>query len=154
AARHRVVIVGSGIGGLFFARAFGRGTHTIEGVPVRRNKHHPFPPPLYQDATRHLSAGGSAPATPDALKKEKKLAVELAEVTGFDLKARRVSAVRPGGGEVTLSYDSLIVAAGVGQSYFGHNEFAEWAPGMKTLADALDQRARIFGAFEMAEQED
>jgi NADH dehydrogenase len=62
--------------------------------------------------------------------------------------------VRPGGREVTLSYDSLIVAAGVGQSYFGHNEFAEWAPGMKTLADALDQRARIFGAFEMAELED
>ena len=53
-----------------------------------------------------------------------------------------------------IPYDSLIVAAGVGQSYFGHDEFSEWAPGMKTLADALDQRARIFGAFEMAELED
>ncbi|MGC1315623.1 MAG: FAD-dependent oxidoreductase, partial [Pseudolabrys sp.] len=79
--------------------------------------------------------------------------VELAEATGFDLKARHVTAVQPGGRKVTLSYDSLIVAAGVGQSYFGHDEYAEWAPGMKTLADALDQRARILGAFEMAELE-
>jgi NADH dehydrogenase len=75
-------------------------------------------------------------------------------VTGFDLKARHVTAVQPGGQKITLSYDSLIVAAGVGQSYFGHDEYSEWAPGMKTLANALDQRARIFGAFEMAELKD
>ena len=62
--------------------------------------------------------------------------------------------MQPGGWEATLPYDSLIVAAGVGQSYFGHDEYSQWAPGMKTLADALDQRARIFGAFEMAELED
>src|SRR5262249_28830648 len=62
--------------------------------------------------------------------------------------------MEPGGRTVSLPYDSLIVAAGVGQSYFGHDEFAAWAPGMKTLADALDHRARIFGAFEMAELED
>ena len=154
AARHRVVIVGSGIGGLFAARSLGRVTDTIEVVLISRTNHHLFPPLLYQVATGILSAGEIAPATRDVLKKKKNVSVELAEVTGFDLKARRVSAVRPGGGEVTLSYDSLIVAAGVGQSYFGHNEFAEWAPGMKTLADALDQRARIFGAFEMAELED
>ena len=72
-------------------------------------------------------------------------------MTGFDLKARRVMAVLPDGRKVNLAYDSLIVAAGAGQSYFGHNEFSKWAPGMKTLADALDHRARIFGAFEMAE---
>src|SRR5215468_6355184 len=154
AARHRVVIVGSGIGGLFAARSLGRVTDTIEVVLISRTNHHLFPPLLYQVATGILSAGEIAPATRDVLKKKKNVSVELAEVTGFDLKARRVSAVRPGGGEVTLSYDSLIVAAGVGQSYFGHNEFAEWAPGMKTLADALVQRERIFGAFEMAELED
>ena len=82
------------------------------------------------------------------------MSIELAEVTGFDLEARHVTAVQPGGRNVNAPYDSLIVAAGAGQSYFGHDEYAEWAPGMKTLADALDHRARIFGAFEMAELED
>ena len=101
-----------------------------------------------------LSEGEIAPATRDVLKNSKNVSVELAEVTGFDLKARHISAVYPGGRKVTLSYNSLIVAAGVGQSYFGHDEFSKWAPGMKTLADALEQRARIFGAFEMAELED
>ncbi|MFZ3326660.1 MAG: FAD-dependent oxidoreductase [Methylocella sp.] len=81
------------------------------------------------------------------------MSVELAEVTGFDLEGRHVTAVQPGGRLVNLSYDSLIAAEGAGQSYFGHDEYAEWAPG-KTLADALDHRARIFGAFDMAELED
>ena len=85
------------------------------------------------------------------LRKHENVRVELGEVTGFDLAAREVTAVRPGGVATTHPYDSLIVAAGAGQSYFGHDEFAEWAPGMKTLADALHQRRRIFGAFEMAE---
>jgi NADH:quinone reductase (non-electrogenic) len=105
-------------------------------------------------ATGLLSEGEIAPATRDVLKKKRNISVELAEVTGFDLKARHVAAVQPSGRKVTLSYDSLIVAAGVGQSYFGHDEYSKWAPGMKTLADGLDQRARIFGAFEMAERED
>jgi NADH dehydrogenase len=154
AARHRVVIVGSGFGGLFAARSLGRAPDTIEVVLISRTNHHLFPPLLYQVATGILSEGEIAPATRDVLKKRKNVSVELAEVTGIDLKARVVAAVQPGGGKVTLSYDSLIVAAGVGQSYFGHDEFAEWAPGMKTLADALDHRERIFGAFEMAELQD
>src|SRR5215467_2741591 len=143
APRHRVVIVGSGFGGLFAAKSLGREEDAIEVTLISRTNHHLFQPLLYQVATGILSGGEIAPATRDVLKKKKNVSVELAEVTGFDLKARRVTAVRPGGREVTLSYDSLIVAAGVGQSYFGHNEFAEWAPGMKTFADALDQRARI-----------
>jgi NADH dehydrogenase FAD-containing subunit len=65
-------------------------------------------------------------------------------VTGFDLEARHVTAAQPGGRLLNLSYDSLIAAEGAGQSYFGHDEYAEWAPGMKTLADALDHRARIW----------
>jgi NADH dehydrogenase len=153
-ARHRVVIVGSGFGGLFAAKSLGRAPDTIEAVLISRTNHHLFPPLLYQVATGILSEGEIAPATRDVLKKRKNVSVELAEVTGFDLDARCVTAVQPGGRKVTLSYDSLIVAAGVAQSYFGHDEFADWAPGMKTLADALDQRARIFGAFEMAELEE
>ena len=154
AARHRVVIVGSGFGGLFAAKSLGRAPDIIEITLIGRTNHHLFQPLLYQVATGILSEGQIAPATRDVLKKKKNISVELAEVTGFDLKARHVTAVQPSGRKVTLSYDSLIVAAGVGQSYFRHDEYAEWAPGMKTLADALDQRARILGAFEMAELED
>jgi NADPH-dependent glutamate synthase beta subunit-like oxidoreductase len=154
AARHRVAIVGSGFGGLFAAKSLGHAPDNIEVTLISRTNHHLFQPLLYQVATGILSEGEIAPATRDVLKKKKNVSVELAEVTGFDLKARNISAVRPGGRKVTLFYDSLIVAAGVGQSYFGRDEFSKWAPGMKTLADALEQRARIFGAFEMAELED
>lgn len=133
AVRHRVVIVGSGFGGLFAAKSLGRAPDTIEAVLISRTNHHLFPPLLYQVATGILSEGEIAPATRDVLKKRKNISVELAEVTGFDLKARSVTAVQPGGRKVTLSYDSLIVAAGVRGSYFGHDEFADWAPGMKRL---------------------
>ena len=152
-ARHRVVIVGSGFGGLFAAKSLGGAPDAIEITLISRSNHHLFQPLLYQVATGILSDGEVAPATRDVLKKKKNVSVELGEVTGFDLEARYVIAVQPGGRKVTLSYDSLIVAAGGSQSYFGHDQYAQWAPGMKTLADALDQRARIFGAFEMAELE-
>ena len=138
---------------LFAAKSLGRASDAIEVALIDRTNHHLFQPLLYQVATGILSEGQIAPATRDVLKKKKNVSVELAEVTGFDLKARHVSAIQPGGRNVTLSYDSLIVAAGVGQSYFGHDEYSSWEPGMKTLADALDQQARIFGAFEMAELE-
>jgi NADH dehydrogenase len=151
-ARHRVVIVGSGFGGLFAAKSLARAPETIEVTLIGRTNHHLFQPLLYQVATGILSEGQIAPATRDVLKK-KSVSVELAEVTGLDLEAHYVTTVRPGGRLVHLSYDSLIVAAGAGQSYFGHDEFSAWAPGMKTLADALSHRARIFGAFEMAELE-
>jgi NADH dehydrogenase len=152
-ARHRVVIVGSGFGGLFAAKSLGHAPDTIEVTLISRTNHHLFQPLLYQVATGILSEGEIAPATRDVLKKKKNVSIELAEVTGFDLEARHVTAVKADRGNVNLSYDSLIVAAGAGPSYFGHGEYAEWAPGMKTLADALDHRARIFGAFEMAELE-
>jgi NADH dehydrogenase len=153
-ARHRVVIVGSGFGGLFAAKSLGRAPNAIEVTLMSRTNHHLFQPLLYQVATGILSEGQIAPATRDVLKRKKNVSVELAEVTGVDLKARHVTAVQAGGRKVIRSYDSLIVAAGAGQSYFGHDEYSEWAPGMKTLADALDQRERIFGAFEMAELQD
>ena len=78
----------------------------------------------------------------------------MAEVTGIDTDGRRVIAVRPGGGQIEFGYDDLIVAAGMRQSYFGHDEFAKFAPGMKTISDVLTIRRRVFGAFEMAETSD
>jgi NADH dehydrogenase len=149
---HRVVIVGAGFGGLFAAKFLRRAP--VEVRLVDRTNHHLFQPLLYQVATGILSPGEIAPATRDVLRKHTNVSVELGEVTGFDLEARRVSAVRPDESQVTLPYDSLIVAAGVGQSYFGNDQFERWAPGMKSLADALEHRSRIFGAFEMAELEE
>ena len=151
-ATHRVVIVGSGFGGLFAARFLRNAP--VEVTLVDRTNHHLFQPLLYQVATGILSSGQIAPPTRDVLKGQKNTTVELAEVTGIDVAARQVAAVRPDGRPLTLPYDSLVVGAGVGQSYFGHDEFSEFAPGMKTLADALAQRERIFGAFEMAELEE
>ena len=147
------MIVGSGFGGLFAAKSLGRAPGSIDVTLIDRTNHHLFQPLLYQVATGIVSEGQIAPATRNVLKNKKNISVELAEVTGFDLKARQVMVAQPGGMKVTHPYDSLIVGAGVGQSYFGHDEYSKWAPGMKTLADALDQRARIFGAFEMAELE-
>jgi NADH:ubiquinone reductase (H+-translocating) len=149
---HRVVIVGSGFGGLFAVR-FLRSAK-VQVTLVDRTNHHLFQPLLYQVATGILSEGEIAAPTRDVLRRHRNLEVVMAEVTGFDLEGRTVAAVRPDGEARSIPYDSLIVAAGAGQSYFGHDEFAEWAPGMKTLADALAQRTRILGAFEMAELED
>ena len=151
-ARHRVVIVGSGFGGLFAAKFLRRAP--VDVTLIDRTNHHLFQPLLYQVATGILSAGDIAPATRDVLRKHDNVAVVLGEVTGFDLDAREVFATGADGEPLALAYDSLVVAAGVGQSYFGHDEFAQRAPGMKTLDDALAQHARIFGAFEMAELAD
>jgi NADH:ubiquinone reductase (H+-translocating) len=152
-ARHRVVIVGLGFGGLFAAKSLAHAADTIDVTLVSRTNYHLFQPLLYQVATGILSAGQIGPATRDVLKMKKNVSVELAEVTGIDLKARQLTAVGPDGQHVNLAYDSLIVAAGATQSYFGHDEYSAWAPGMKTLADALDHRAHIFGALENAELE-
>ena len=147
-----MVIVGAGFGGLFAARFLRRAP--VQVTVVDRTNHHLFQPLLYQVATGILSAGQIAPPTRDVLKSYTNIAVELAEVTGIDVASRQVVAVRPDGRPLALPYDSLVVGAGAGQSYFGHDEFAEFAPGMKTLADALAHRERIFGAFEMAELEE
>ena len=148
---HRVVIVGAGFGGLFAAKFLRRAP--VEVLLLDKTNHHLFQPLLYQVATGILSAGEVAPATRDILHRHKNVTVELGEVDGFDLAARTLTARRPDGRAVTIDYDSLVVAAGVGQSYFGHDEFAQWAPGMKTVADGLAQRQRIFGAFEDEEIE-
>ena len=98
-----------------------------------------------------LAPGQIAPALRHVVRKKKNVRVRLAEVSGFDLERKVVHANVAGRFDIEYPYDSLIVAAGVTQSYFGHDEFAFFAPGMKTLDDALELRRRIYGAFEMAE---
>ncbi len=146
--RHRVVIVGSGFGGLFGAKALRRAN--VDVTLIARTSHHLFQPLLYQVATGILSQGEIAPATREILSHQKNAVVLLGEVTEIDLAARTVTHQVFGGTSVT-AYDSLIVAAGAGQSYFGNDHFADFAPGMKSIDDALELRGRIFGAFELAE---
>jgi NADH:ubiquinone reductase (H+-translocating) len=147
--RHRVVIVGGGFGGLPATRLLGG--KPVDVTLVDRRNHHLFQPLLYQAATGMLAPGQIAPALRHIVRREKNVRVQLAEVTGFDLDRRVVHGIVGGQMTVEYHYDSLIVAAGVTQSYFGHDEFAFYAPGMKTLDDALELRRRILGAFEVAE---
>ena len=147
---HRVVIVGAGFGGLFAARALRRAP--VEVTVVDRTNHHLFQPLLYQMATGVLAEGDIAPPIRDVLRRQRNARVVLGDVVDIDLAAREVTLDSLGTAS-TVPYDSLIVAAGAAQSYFGHDEFAEHAPGLKTIDDALALRGRIFGAFEMAELE-
>lgn len=147
-APHHVVVVGSGFGGLFATKALAR--DDVRVTVVASTGHHLFQPLLYQVATGVLSEGEVAPATREVLRRQRNARVLLGTVTDVDLATRTVTAVHPAG-EHHLTYDSLVVAAGAGQSYFGHDEFARYAPGMKSIDDALELRGRIFGAFELAE---
>ncbi len=147
--RHRVVVIGGGFGGLPATRLLGRGP--VDVTLVDRRNHHLFQPLLYQVATGVLSPGQISPALRHVLRRSRNVVVQQADVTGIDLDQRIVRAVALGRIPVQFPYDSLIVAAGVTQSYFGNDEFAFIAPGMKTIDDALELRRRIFGAFEVAE---
>jgi NADH:ubiquinone reductase (H+-translocating) len=150
AERHRVVVVGAGFGGLMAVRRLGR--MPVDVTLVDRRNHHLFQPLLYQVATGMLSSGQIAPPIRHVVRKHKNVRVELAEVTDFDLERRVVHATTVAGLHTfEIPYDSLIVATGANQSYFGHDELARYAPGMKTIDDALELRRRIFGAFELAE---
>ena len=145
---HRVVVIGSGFGGLWATEALRKAP--VDITMISGTSHHLFQPLLYQVATGVLSEGEVAPATREILKKQANATVLLGRVTDIDLAARTVTSVSPLGTTVT-PYDSLIVAAGAGQSYFGNDQFAEFAPGMKSIDDALELRGRIFGSFELAE---
>lgn len=147
--RHRVVVVGGGFGGLPATRLLAH--EKVEVTLIDRRTHHLFQPLLYQVATGILSPGMIAPVLRHVFRKHDNVTVELAEVTGFDLERRVVTAVSVPGATREFAYDSLIVAAGAGQSYFGHDEYALIAPGMKTLDDAAELRRRVFGALEVAE---
>jgi NADH:quinone reductase (non-electrogenic) len=147
-ARHHVVIIGSGFGGLTAAKALKRAD--VDVTLISKTTTHLFQPLLYQVATGILSEGDIAPTTRLILRKQQNVRVLLGDVIGIDLGTKTVTSKLIDMVTVT-PYDSLIVAAGASQSYFGHDEFALFAPGMKTIDDALELRRRIFGAFEMAE---
>jgi NADH dehydrogenase len=146
--RHRVVIIGSGFGGLWATEALAKAP--VDVTMISGTSHHLFQPLLYQVATGVLSEGEVAPATREVLKKQKNVMVLLGRVTDININAKTVTSLSPLGRTVT-PYDSLIVAAGAGQSYFGNDHFSEFAPGMKSIDDALELRGRIFGSFELAE---
>jgi NADH dehydrogenase len=150
-SRPRVVVIGSGFAGLFAVQRLKRAP--VEVTVIDRTTQHLFQPLLYQVATGILSEGEIAPPTRDILRHQRNARVVFGEVTRIDLAARTVTWRSPER-EHSTPYDSLIVAAGAGTSYYGHDEFAADAPGLKTIDDALEARGRIFGAFEMAEIED
>src|SRR5574340_22097 len=147
--RHQVVIVGSGFGGLTAAQKLKRADVDIK--LIARTTQHLFQPLLYQVATGILSTGEIAPSTRVVLRKQRNVEVLLGDVTRVDLAGKFVTSDLLGHTYDT-PYDSLILAAGAGQSYFGNDQFAEFAPGMKSVDDALELRARILSAFEQAER--
>ena len=146
--RHQVVIVGSGFGGLFAAQALKHAD--VDVTLIAKTSHHLFQPLLYQVATGILSQGEIAPATREILTRQPNARVMLGEVTQIDIANKTVTS-QTAGLVNTTPYDSLILAAGSTQSYFGNDHFADFAPGLKSVDDALELRARIFGAFELAE---
>lgn len=147
--RHRVVVVGGGFGGL-------NATRYLKDAPVDvtivdRTNHHLFQPLLYQVAAGLISPGLIAPAIRATIKKQRNARALLGEVKDLDLANKVVKALGPDGRPLDLEYDSLVVAAGASHSYFGKDEFAEFAPGMKTIEDARYLRDGILSKFEMAE---
>jgi NADH dehydrogenase len=147
--RHRVVVVGGGFGGL-------NATRYLKDAPVDvtivdRTNHHLFQPLLYQVAAGLISPGLIAPAIRATIKKQRNARALLGEVKDLDLDNKVVRALGPDGRALDLGYDSLVVAAGASHSYFGKDEFAEYAPGMKTIEDARYLRDGILSKFEMAE---
>lgn len=148
---HRVVVVGSGFGGLFAVKALAKAD--VEVTLIDKSSHHLFQPLLYQVATGILSEGEIAPATREILRRQRNARVVQGLVESIDVANRSVH-WRFHDNERETPYDSLILATGASQSYFGHDEYATFAPGMKSIDDALELRSRIFGAFELAEIQD
>ncbi len=143
-----VVIVGGGFGGLTAAQS-------LAGAPVRvtlldRTNHHTFQPLLYQVAMAGLSPAEIAQPIRAIVQRARNVTVLMAEAVGVDLEARTVSLLYGG----SISFDYLIVACGAETSYFGHDEWGDAAPGLKSLADAVDIRERVLIAFEQAEREE
>lgn len=147
--RHQVVIIGSGFGGLNAAKKLKHANVDIK--MIARTTHHLFQPLLYQVATGIVSEGDIAPPTRVILRRQRNVQVLLGDVTHIDLAGGYVVSDLLGHTYET-PYDTLIVAAGAGQSYFGNDHFAEFAPGMKSIDDALEVRGRILSAFEQAER--
>src|SRR5215470_2949819 len=146
--RKRVVIIGGGFAGIAATRALRHAD--VDVILVDRRNHHIFQPLLYQVATAVLSPAEIAAPIRQLEVKQPNLSVLLAEVTGVDVTSRTIAASSPGVGVRKIAYDYLVVATGMHPSYFGHDEFAQHAPGLKNLSDAETIRAKILGAFELA----
>jgi NADH dehydrogenase len=147
AARHRVVVVGAGFGGLQLVK-------DLKGAPVRvtlidRRNHHLFQPLLYQVATTSLATSEIAWPIRHLLKRRKDVMTLLGEVTGVDAATKRVLLEN---GEA-VGFDTLVIATGARHAYFGHDEWEPFAPGLKTLEDATTIRRKLLIAFEQAERE-
>ncbi len=148
-ALHRVVVVGGGFGGLNAVRALEHAD--VDVTVVDRTNHHLFQPLLYQVAAGILPPGLIAPSLRSVISKQRNARALLARVRDLDLERRVVVADGPDGRMLELPYDTLVVAAGATHSYFGRDDWAEFAPGMKTIEDARLLRDHILSAFEMAE---
>jgi NADH:ubiquinone reductase (H+-translocating) len=146
--RKRVVIIGGGFAGIAATRALRHAD--VDVVLIDRRNHLIFQPLLYQVATAVLSPAEIAAPIRQLEVRQRNLNVLLAEVTGVDVASRTIAASSPGVGVREIAYDYLVVAAGMRPSYFGHDEFARFAPGLKNLSDAEAIRAKILGAFELA----
>jgi NADH dehydrogenase len=147
--RHRVVVVGGGFGGLNATRSLADAD--VDVTVLDRTNHHLFQPLLYQVAAGILSPGLIAPALRSVIKKQANARAVLADVRHIDLDQRVVYADGPDDRPLEFPYDTLVVAGGATHAYFGRDEWAEFAPGMKTIEDARHLRSRILTAFEMAE---
>ncbi|MGA7458637.1 MAG: NAD(P)/FAD-dependent oxidoreductase [Candidatus Korobacteraceae bacterium] len=147
-----VIIVGSGFGGLAAAKALRRAP--VQVTLIDRTNHHLFQPLLYQVATAALTPSQIAAPIRGILRDQGNARVILGEVTGVDKERKCVFATNADHSNVPLPYDYLILATGATHSYFGHNEFEQFAPGMKSLADAVATRNKLLQAFELAEAEE
>src|SRR6201998_653875 len=147
----RIIIVGGGFGGLAAAKALGKAPAEI--ILIDRTNHHLFQPLLYQVATSVLAPSQIGFPIRAILRKQKNTTVVLGELTSVDKDKKCVFVSDADRLNVPATYDYLILAAGASHSYFGHNEFERFAPGLKTLADAVAARNKILNAFELAEAE-
>src|SRR5882762_6346203 len=150
--RKRIVIVGGGFAGIAAVRALKHCDADV--VLIDRRNHHIFQPLLYQVATAVLAPSEIAAPIRQLAEKQKNVSVMLGEVIGVDMSSRSVEASCPGVGIRKIPFDYLIIATGMQPSYFGHDEFAAYAPGLKTLGDAETIRARILSAYELADTTD
>ena len=147
--RKRVVIIGGGFAGIAAARALRHAE--AEVVLIDRRNHYIFQPLLYQVATAVLAPAEIAAPIRQLGAKQQNVSVLLAEVTGVDVTSRTIDAATPGAGVRKIAFDYLVVATGTRPSYFGHDEFARYAPPLKSLGDAETIRAKVLSGFELAE---
>jgi NADH:ubiquinone reductase (H+-translocating) len=146
--RKRVIIIGGGFAGIAAAHALRHAD--VEIVLIDRRNHHIFQPLLYQVATAVLSPAEIAAPIRQLEAKQSNVTVLLAEVTTIDVASHTIEASSQGVGVLKIAFDYLVIATGMRPSYFGHDEFARYAPGLKSLNDAETIRAKILGAFELA----